>query len=108
MDDGFRPTVVERAPALRDGGYKVDIRGAATEVLKRMDLFTAARAHDTGMRHVTYVNRAGRFSLSVRNYGMRTLRYNPLKRQLIERVTRPLHDAANAIELPSYPMAPVA
>jgi 2-polyprenyl-6-methoxyphenol hydroxylase-like FAD-dependent oxidoreductase len=57
---GFRPTVVERAPALRDGGYKVDIRGAAVEVLKRMGLFTAARAADTGMRHVTYVDRAGR------------------------------------------------
>ena len=57
---GFRPTVVERAPALRDGGYKVDIRGAATEVLKRMGLFAAARAADTGMRHVTYVRRDGR------------------------------------------------
>jgi 2-polyprenyl-6-methoxyphenol hydroxylase-like FAD-dependent oxidoreductase len=57
---GFRPTVVERAPALRDGGYKVDIRGAATEVLKRMGLFAAVRAVDTGMRHVTYVRRDGR------------------------------------------------
>ncbi|MFI7544247.1 FAD-dependent monooxygenase [Actinoplanes sp. NPDC049599] len=57
---GFRPTVVERAPALRDGGYKVDIRGAATEVLKRMGLYSAARAADTGMRHVTYVDRNGR------------------------------------------------
>jgi 2-polyprenyl-6-methoxyphenol hydroxylase-like FAD-dependent oxidoreductase len=57
---GFRPTVVERAPALRDGGYKVDIRGAATDVLKRMGLYGAARAADTGMRHVTYVNRDGR------------------------------------------------
>jgi 2-polyprenyl-6-methoxyphenol hydroxylase-like FAD-dependent oxidoreductase len=56
---GFRPTVVERAPALRDGGYKVDIRGAATEVLKRMGLYTAAHAADTGMRHITYVNRDG-------------------------------------------------
>ncbi|MGW4948309.1 FAD-dependent monooxygenase [Actinoplanes sp. NPDC004185] len=57
---GFRPTVVERAPALRDGGYKVDIRGAATDVLKRMGLYQAARAADTGMRHVTYVRRDGR------------------------------------------------
>nr|BFE69554.1 hypothetical protein GCM10020092_028550 [Actinoplanes digitatis] len=57
--NGFVPTVVERAPALRDGGYKVDIRGAATEVLKRMGLFEAARAADTGMRHVTYVRRDG-------------------------------------------------
>ena len=57
---GFRPTVVERAPALRDGGYKVDIRGAATEVLKRMGLYEAARSADTGMRYVTYVRRDGR------------------------------------------------
>jgi 2-polyprenyl-6-methoxyphenol hydroxylase-like FAD-dependent oxidoreductase len=57
---GFRPTVVERAPALRDGGYKVDIRGAATDVLKRMGLYRAARSADTGMRYVTYVRRDGR------------------------------------------------
>ena len=36
---------------------------------------------------------------------MRTLKY-PLKRRIIERVTRPLHEAATAIELPCYPMAP--
>ncbi|UQU67135.1 FAD-dependent monooxygenase [Couchioplanes caeruleus] len=52
---GFRATVVERAPALRDGGYKVDIRGAAVEVLKRLGMFEAARAADTAMRTVTYV-----------------------------------------------------
>jgi 2-polyprenyl-6-methoxyphenol hydroxylase-like FAD-dependent oxidoreductase len=57
---GFAPTVVERAPALRDGGYKVDVRGAATEVLKRMGVYQAARALDTGMRHITYVRRDGR------------------------------------------------
>src|SRR3954462_9948722 len=57
---GFAPTVVERAPALRDGGYKVDIRGAATEVLKRMGLFQAARAAHAGMGPVTYVRRDGR------------------------------------------------
>jgi len=57
---GFRVTVVERAAALRDGGYKVDIRGAAVEVLKRLGLFRAARAADTAMRHVTYVRPDGR------------------------------------------------
>ena len=56
---GFQPTVVERAPALRDGGYKVDVRGAATEVLKRMGVYPAARDLDTGMRHITYVKRDG-------------------------------------------------
>ena len=57
---GFEPTVVERAPALRDGGYKVDVRGAATEVLKRMGVYPRARALDTGMRHITYVRGDGR------------------------------------------------
>ncbi|WP_305786771.1 FAD-dependent monooxygenase [Symbioplanes lichenis] len=56
---GLRPTVVERAPARRDGGYKVDVRGAAVEVLKRMGLFEAARAADTRMRTVTYVKADG-------------------------------------------------
>ncbi|GAA2498171.1 FAD-dependent monooxygenase [Winogradskya humida] len=56
---GLRATVVERAPALRDGGYKVDIRGAATEVLKRMGLYEQARAADTGMQTVTYVKADG-------------------------------------------------
>ena len=33
---GFTPTVVERAPEPRYGGYKVDIRGAALDVAQRM------------------------------------------------------------------------
>ncbi|MEV8506047.1 FAD-dependent monooxygenase [Actinoplanes sp. NPDC051475] len=56
---GMRATVVERAPALRDGGYKVDIRGAAVEVLKRLGLFETVRAADTAMRTVTYVRADG-------------------------------------------------
>jgi len=57
---GFRPTVLERAPALRTGGYKVDVRGAAIDVLKRMGVYESAKALDTGMRTVTYVRRDGR------------------------------------------------
>ncbi|MFC7533605.1 FAD-dependent monooxygenase [Actinoplanes sp. GCM10030250] len=57
---GWRVTVVERAPSLREGGYKVDVRGAATTVLKRMGLHEAAKRRDTGMRQVTYVRPDGR------------------------------------------------
>ena len=32
---GFEPTVVERAPSLRPGGYAVDFRGASVRVLER-------------------------------------------------------------------------
>jgi 2-polyprenyl-6-methoxyphenol hydroxylase-like FAD-dependent oxidoreductase len=56
---GLEPTIVERAPALRDGGYKVDVRGTAIEVLKRTGVYEAARARDTGMRQVTYVTKDG-------------------------------------------------
>jgi 2-polyprenyl-6-methoxyphenol hydroxylase-like FAD-dependent oxidoreductase len=57
---GFDVTVVERAAELRTAGYKVDVRGAATEVLRKMGLLGAAQAADTGMRQITYVKRDGR------------------------------------------------
>ncbi|MET7969030.1 FAD-dependent monooxygenase [Micromonospora sp. NPDC005305] len=56
---GFRPTVVERAPALRDGGYKVDVRGAALTVLDRMGLLEQVRRRDTGMRSARFVDASG-------------------------------------------------
>jgi 2-polyprenyl-6-methoxyphenol hydroxylase-like FAD-dependent oxidoreductase len=36
---GFSPTVVERYPHARGGGYKVDVRGTALEVAKRMGIY---------------------------------------------------------------------
>jgi 2-polyprenyl-6-methoxyphenol hydroxylase-like FAD-dependent oxidoreductase len=57
---GFDVTVVERAPELRTAGYKVDVRGAGTEVLRKMGLLEAAQAADTGMRQITYVKKDGR------------------------------------------------
>jgi 2-polyprenyl-6-methoxyphenol hydroxylase-like FAD-dependent oxidoreductase len=55
---GFNPTVVERAPALREGGYKIDIRGAATRVLERMGLLAEVRGASTDMRGTSFVNSA--------------------------------------------------
>jgi 2-polyprenyl-6-methoxyphenol hydroxylase-like FAD-dependent oxidoreductase len=57
---GFDVTVVERAPELRTAGYKVDVRGAGTEVLRKMGLLEAAQKADTGMRQITYVKKDGR------------------------------------------------
>lgn len=57
---GFDVTVVERAPALRAGGYKVDVRGAGVTALQRLGVHDAARAADVGMRQVTYVRPDGR------------------------------------------------
>jgi 2-polyprenyl-6-methoxyphenol hydroxylase-like FAD-dependent oxidoreductase len=57
---GFTPTVVERAPELRDGGYAVDFRGASLRVLDRMGLLEQVEAAATRMGGVTYVDGADR------------------------------------------------
>ena len=57
---GFRPTVVEQAPTMRDGGYAVDIRGVAVDVVERMGILPAVRQASTDMRGASYVNRTGK------------------------------------------------
>lgn len=44
---GWDVTVVERAPAFREGGQNVDVRGVAKDVLARMGLTEAVRAANT-------------------------------------------------------------
>ncbi|WP_199930980.1 FAD-dependent monooxygenase, partial [Streptomyces sp. CB02923] len=57
---GYAVTVVERAPALRTGGYKVDLRGVAIEVADLMGVLPEIRRASTDMRTGTYVNDDGR------------------------------------------------
>jgi 2-polyprenyl-6-methoxyphenol hydroxylase-like FAD-dependent oxidoreductase len=53
---GFRPTVVERAPHLRGGGYAVDFRGDVhLGVLRRMGVLDAIRRRQTHMGDLSYV-----------------------------------------------------
>jgi 2-polyprenyl-6-methoxyphenol hydroxylase-like FAD-dependent oxidoreductase len=58
---GFRPTVVERAPQLRGGGYAVDFRGAAhLSVLTKMGILDRIRERQTHLSATTYVDADGR------------------------------------------------
>ncbi|MFH7599792.1 FAD-dependent monooxygenase [Streptomyces racemochromogenes] len=57
---GFTPTIVERAPHLRDGGYAVDFRGEALDVLDRMGLLQHIEALDTQMGDAAMVDADGR------------------------------------------------
>ncbi|WHT15672.1 FAD-dependent monooxygenase [Crossiella sp. CA-258035] len=58
---GFNPTVVERAPALREGGFAVDFRGPVhLEVLRRMGILDAVRAKQTDAGEMIVVDRDGR------------------------------------------------
>ncbi|WP_327638705.1 FAD-dependent monooxygenase [Kribbella sp. NBC_00482] len=57
---GYRPTVVERAPAPRPGGYAVDFRGASMTVLERMGILSAVEERATRMGAMTYVKETGK------------------------------------------------
>ncbi|MFD7153098.1 FAD-dependent monooxygenase [Kribbella sp. NPDC059898] len=57
---GYGPTVVERAPAPRPGGYAVDFRGASMTVLDRMGILPAVRERATGMGAMSYVTESGK------------------------------------------------
>jgi 2-polyprenyl-6-methoxyphenol hydroxylase-like FAD-dependent oxidoreductase len=54
---GFQPTIVERAPALRQGGYAVDFRGASLRVLERMGLLPEVQQKQTHIGAINIVDR---------------------------------------------------
>jgi monoamine oxidase len=56
---GFNPTIVERAPSLATGGYKIDVRGTALDVLRGMDAHDAVVEASTQMRGAELVDRDG-------------------------------------------------
>ncbi|MGW4378719.1 FAD-dependent monooxygenase [Kitasatospora sp. NPDC004531] len=57
---GFRPVVVERAPAPRPGGQSVDLRGAGRTVVERMGLLDQVRQVAVEQRGLALVDRNGR------------------------------------------------
>jgi 2-polyprenyl-6-methoxyphenol hydroxylase-like FAD-dependent oxidoreductase len=56
---GFNPTIVEPAPSLVTGGYKIDVRGAALDVLRRIGVHDAAVASSMQMQGALLVDRDG-------------------------------------------------
>src|SRR4029453_19329278 len=57
---GFTPTIVERAPHLLVGGYKIDVRGAALHVINRMGIHDAVVAARTDMQGAQLVDKQGK------------------------------------------------
>ena len=57
---GFNPTVVERAPTVRPGGYAVDFRGAAMKALERMGIIGEIRKFETRTGAITIVDKTNR------------------------------------------------
>ena len=56
---GFNPTIVERAPSLLVGGYKIDVRGAALQVISQMGIHDAVVAARTDMQGAQLVDKEG-------------------------------------------------
>jgi len=54
---GFEVTVVERAPVIRPGGYAIDFRGPAMQVLEKMRIVEAIKKFETRAGKITIVNK---------------------------------------------------
>lgn len=52
---GFQVTVVEKAAAVRGGGYPIDVRGTALGVVERMGLLADVRAAHVHSRRLTFL-----------------------------------------------------
>ena len=57
--DGYSATIVERAPTLLVGGYKIDVHGAALQVLRQMGVHDAVAAAHTDMQGAVLVDKEG-------------------------------------------------
>ncbi|MFJ4333416.1 MULTISPECIES: FAD-dependent monooxygenase [unclassified Streptomyces] len=56
---GFEVTVVEKAAAVRGGGYAIDVRGTAREAVDRMGLLPALIKAHVDSQRITFVDAAG-------------------------------------------------
>lgn len=56
---GYEVTVVEKAGALRDGGYPIDVRGTALEVVRRMGILPGLRDAHIDLRRLTFLDGDG-------------------------------------------------
>lgn len=63
---GYRVTVVEKADSLRAGGYPVDIRGTALDVVSRMGLLPRLSEAHVDSRHLTFLAADGATVASIR------------------------------------------
>lgn len=57
---GHEPTLIERAPAFRDGGYMIDVWGVGYDLLDRYGLLEAARQRGYLFDQLKFVDEQGR------------------------------------------------
>ncbi len=57
---GFNVTIIEKAPELRSGGYRIDLRGVAIDIAEKMGIMPDIRNACTAMRGSSMVNGKGK------------------------------------------------
>jgi 2-polyprenyl-6-methoxyphenol hydroxylase-like FAD-dependent oxidoreductase len=67
---GYAVTVVERADAIRSGGYPIDVRGTALEVVERMGVLPRLRDAHLDLRRLTFLDGNGGEVASVRPHAV--------------------------------------
>lgn len=53
---GFNPTIVERAPQLREGGHPIDVRGEAVQIAKDMGIWSRLQQEKTTLDEISFVD----------------------------------------------------
>lgn len=71
---GFKPTIVEHSPKLREGGYAIDFWGAGFDVAEKMDIVPDVRKADIQISEVSFVDQ--------NNNRKGGLNYERMKRQM--------------------------
>ncbi|WP_327108271.1 FAD-dependent monooxygenase [Nonomuraea glycinis] len=67
---GFEVTVVEKAGALRAGGYPIDVRGTALKVVERMGILPRLQEAHIDLRRITFLDADGSEVVSVSPYAV--------------------------------------
>lgn len=67
---GFEVTVVEKAGALRAGGYPIDVRGTALKVVERMGILPRLQEAHIDLRQITFLDADGSEVVSVSPYAV--------------------------------------
>ncbi len=57
---GFTPTVVERSPVLRAGGFPIDVRNEAVEIAKRMGIWSDLQQKSTTLDELSFMDARNR------------------------------------------------
>ena len=93
---GFAVTVVEKAAALRRGGYMIDFWGAGFDVAEKMGLLDELLAHHIDMAELTFVNeadeRVGGFNVPRLRMAVSFRHYNILRSALAAVLYRRVKD----------------